>query len=534
MIGKIAVVGCGNWGQNLLRNFCELLGPEQVVCCDERPNVLENAAAAYPGVGTAANVKSVWQDPAIAAVVVATPAPTHAPLVIEALEANKDVLVEKPMSLTVADGAAMVEAARRQGRILMVGHVLEYHPAVKTLQKLINDGAFGRLQYMYSNRLNLGRIRTEENALWSFAPHDVAVMLRLLDSIPDQVACHGGAYLNQEVADFTLTSLQFPRGVAAHIFVSWLHPFRDHRFIVVGERQMAVFDDSQPWEQKLVLYPHSVDWVSGQVPVARKADAEAVQLDELEPLRVECQEFMAAVETRQRPLTDGESGLRVLRVLEAAQRSLVRDGRPETPSESRAETSFAVHPTATVDRGAKIGDGTRIWHYSHVMSSATVGEKCVLGQNVFVGDNVLIGNGVKIQNNVSVYDGVELEDFVFCGPSVVFTNVFNPRSEIERKDEFRSTLVKVGASLGASCTVICGVTIGKYSFVGAGAVVTRDVPDYALVYGNPARVHGWMCQCGERLSLGLDGTNEATTCGSCGREYSKADQVVRSTAMRNA
>ena len=258
MTDKVAVVGSGNWGKNLLRNFCELLGPERVVCCDERPEVLERAVTEYPGLDAVANVELVWRNPTVSAAVIATPAPTHASLAIEAFEAGKDVLVEKPMSLTMADGTAMIEAAKRHSRILMVGHVLEYHPAIRTLRKLIADGAFGRLQYMYSNRLNLGRIRTEENALWSFAPHDVAIMLRLLNSVPDEIACHGGAYLNQEIADFTLTNLRFARGVASHIFVSWLHPFRDHRFVVVGERQMAVFDDSQPWDQKLVLYPHSV------------------------------------------------------------------------------------------------------------------------------------------------------------------------------------------------------------------------------------------------------------------------------------
>jgi len=531
MKGKIAVVGCGNWGKNLLRNFCQLLGPEKVVCCDKRHELLQNAVEEYQGISTVADVELVWGDPNVTAVVIATPAPTHASLVIAALEAGKDVLVEKPMSLAVADGEAVVEAARRNRRVLMVGHVLEYHPAVRQLYQLVGEGAFGRLQYLYSNRLSLGRIRTEENALWSFAPHDIAIMLRLLGSMPGEVACHGGAYLNQEVADFTLTSLRFPNSVAAHIFVSWLHPFRDHRFVVVGERQMAVFDDSLPWDQKLVLYPHSVDWVNGQIPVARKADAEPVPIAEVEPLRVECEDFVKSVETRQPPLTDGESGLRVLRVLEAAQRSLTRGGRPESlESGQHPPKGYYAHPTATIDPGATIGDGTRIWHYSHVMGGARLGDDCVLGQNVFIGSNVHIGNGVKIQNNVSVYEGVELEDYVFCGPSMVFTNVFNPRSEIEQKDEFRRTLVKAGASLGAGCTIVCGVTIGRYAFVGAGAAVTRDVRDYALVYGNPARIQGWMCRCGERLSLGLDGTTEQTTCGSCGSDYSKTDQVVTAAA----
>ena len=171
-----------------------------------------------------------------------------------------------------------------------------------------------------------------------------------------------------------------------------------------------------------------------------------------------------------------------------------------------------IHPTALVDPGAVVGDGARIWHFCHVMGSAVIGANCNIGQNVYIDADVTIGKGCKIQNNVSVYKGVTLEDDVFCGPSMVFTNVFNPRAAIRRMDEARPTLVKRGASLGANCTIVCGVTIGQFAFVGAGAVVTKDVPDYALVYGNPARIHGWVCACGEKLDAGL-------TCAACGGTY---------------
>lgn len=177
-----------------------------------------------------------------------------------------------------------------------------------------------------------------------------------------------------------------------------------------------------------------------------------------------------------------------------------------------------VHPTAIVDPGATVGEGTRIWHWTHVCAGARIGRRCTLGQNVFVGNDVVIGDGVKIQNNVSVYDAVTLEDEVFCGPSMVFTNVYNPRAAIPRKAEYRRTLVRRGATLGANCTVVCGVTIGEYAFVGAGAVVTRDVPDYALVLGVPARLVGWMSRFGERLALPLEGDAEAV-CPRTGERY---------------
>ena len=507
-------MGAGGWGTNHIRAWSQL-GRLKVVC-DSAPSRLDAVAEHYPGVELCSDVTDAIERSDISAAVIATPAPTHLPIALKFLEAGKDVLVEKPLALTVADGERIVETAQRHNSVLMVGHVLEYHPAVRKLHQLMGEGAFGRIRYLYSNRLNLGRIRTEENALFSFAPHDVAIMLRLLDSLPEEAASHGGAFLNRDVADVTLTDLRFPNGIQGHIFVSWLHPFKEHRFVVVGERQMAVFDDTLPWDQKLVLYPHSVDWVAGQVPVANRAEARSVPLEEAEPLMVECQEFLSSVATRRPPLTDGESGLKVLRVLEAAQQSLANGGRP-VPVEAggTATKAYDVHPTATIDEGASIGTRTRIWHYSHVMSGASIGEECVLGQNVFVGKNVEIGNGVRVQNNVSVYEGVTLEDGVFCGPSCVFTNDSNPRAMYPKGGKYESTLVRRGASIGANATIICGVTIGRHAFIGAGSVITSDVPDHALAYGVPARVRGWMCQCGTKLRF----TGDEGRCSECDRVF---------------
>jgi UDP-2-acetamido-3-amino-2,3-dideoxy-glucuronate N-acetyltransferase len=186
--------------------------------------------------------------------------------------------------------------------------------------------------------------------------------------------------------------------------------------------------------------------------------------------------------------------------------------------------TYFVHESAYVDEGVMIGAGTRIWHFSHVLKNSRIGEACRIGQNVMIGPNVSVGDGCKIQNNVSVYEGVTLEDYVFCGPSMVFTNVFNPRSEIPRMDELRTTLVRRGATLGANCTIMCGVTIGEYAFVGAGSVVLEDVPDYALVMGVPGRVGGWMCRCGHRL--GFAEKDGASVCQECGRGYRKKGKKV--------
>ena len=331
----------------------------------------------------------------------------------------------------------------------MVGHVLEYHPAVLKLRELIDEGALGKLLYLYSNRLNFGRVRTEENALWSFAPHDIALLLRLMGEMPEEVAVRGATHLNDGVADASLMSLRFPKSVPAHVFVSWLHPFKEQRFVAVGDRQMAVFDDTAPWEEKLLLYPSEVDWVGGKVPIARKAEAIPVPLEPAEPLAGRVRGVRAgdrepggaAHGRRERSRTCCACWRRGSdRWIAAASPSRSSGRRP--PASSRIR-----RPRSTKGRGSAAG--TRIWHYAHVMGGSRIGKDCVLGQNTFVGADVRIGHGVKIQNNVSLYDGVELDDFVFCGPSVVFTNVMNPRSEIERKSEFRRTLGAGGARRSA-------------------------------------------------------------------------------------
>jgi UDP-2-acetamido-3-amino-2,3-dideoxy-glucuronate N-acetyltransferase len=359
----------------------------------------------------------------------------------------------------------------------MVGHLLWYHPAILKLKELIDTGELGRIQYIYSNRLNLGKIRREENILWSFAPHDISVILGLLGETPNSVIAQGGNYLHEQIADTTVTLLSFPSGVKAHIFVSWLHPFKEQKLIVVGDRKMAVFDDMEK-KGKLLLYPHSIQW-KGQIPIANRAEAQPVEVGTEEPLREECAHFLESVRSRRSPRTDGEEGLRVLSVLQRCQAALeVKNGGSVRTTGLTPPRKWFAHDSAFIDEGVEIGEGTSVWHVSHVLKGSKIGKSCKIGQNVVIGPNVRVGDGVKVQNNVSVYEGVTLEDYVFCGPSMVFTNVFNPRSEIPRMGELKPTLVKKGATLGANCTIVCGITIGQYAFIGAGAVVTKDEPDY--------------------------------------------------------
>jgi UDP-2-acetamido-3-amino-2,3-dideoxy-glucuronate N-acetyltransferase len=504
---RVAVIGSGNWGKNLVRVLHQIGALAAV--CDTRREALDEVERKY-SVPTTTDVNSILNDATIQAVVIALPAVQHYAVARQALLHGKDVYVEKPLALRASEGQELVDLAASNQRVLMVGHILHYHPAIQALQQMIRDGELGKIQYIYSSRLNLGKLRTEENILWSFAPHDISAILGLLNEYPTRVASHGGMYVNRQVADTTLTTCDFKSGVQAHIFVSWLHPFKEQKLTVVGDRGMAVFDDTEKLE-KLRFYQHRVDWVD-RLPLAHKAEANLISLPATEPLRAECEHFLECVARRSQPRTDGENGVRVLRNLEACENSMRQGGMP-IELEQLSNHYFA-HSTAVIDQPSEIGEGSKIWHFTHIMAHSKLGKRCNLGQNVVISPGVVIGNNVKIQNNVSVYTGVVLEDDVFCGPSMVFTNVVNPRSHVVRRDEYRPTLVKQGASLGANSTIVCGISIGRYAFVAAGATVIRDVPDYALVAGVPARQIGWVCHCG----VSLRGSGEVE-CAACKRKY---------------
>jgi predicted dehydrogenase len=325
---RVGVVGLGYWGPNLARNFAGLPGCELTWCCDADQAVCARVAGLYPSARATTDLQDLLDDPQLDAVVLATPVPTHADLAVRVLEAGKHCFVEKPLAQSVADAERAVEAGRAAGRILMVGHLLEYHPGVLKLKELADGGELGRIFYIYGNRLNLGKLRADENALWSLGAHDVSVVLTLAGEEPIEAVAHGESYVRDGVEDVVFCFLRFPSGLAAHLHLSWLDPHKERRFTVVGEHKMATFDDMAV-EGKITVYDKGFD----EAPqgygewVTRSGDTYSPRLAGVEPLRLECQEFITSIRDGSTPRSDGESGLRVVRVLERLQRSLESSAR---------------------------------------------------------------------------------------------------------------------------------------------------------------------------------------------------------------
>src|SRR5947209_5772671 len=321
---RIAVVGLGYWGPNLARNFAAIKGCELAWCCDPSAQALERIAGRFPQARLRDDLNEVLADPALDAVALATPVPSHADTAVRVLEAGKHCFVEKPLAQSVADAERVVAAAEAAGRVLMVGHLLEYHPGVQRLKELVQSRELGdRIYYIYGNRLNLGKLRADENALWSLGAHDVSVVLYLADEEPWEVAAHGESYVQDGVEDVVFCFLRFPSGLSAHLHLSWLDPHKERRFTVVGSRRMATFDD-MALEGKLQVFDKGFDEGArgyGEY-ITRTGDIFSPSIPNLEPLRVECEHFVECVRSGRRPRSDGMSGLQVVRVLEELQRSL--------------------------------------------------------------------------------------------------------------------------------------------------------------------------------------------------------------------
>jgi predicted dehydrogenase len=327
---RVGVVGLGYWGPNLARNFEDLPGSELTWVCDASEEARRRIGPRLRAARLAGDLEELLADPDLEAVALATPGVTHADLAVRVLEAGKHCFVEKPLALSVADAERAVDAARAAGRVLMVGHLLEYHPGVLRLKEIATSGELGDIHYIYSNRLNLGQLRADENALWSLGAHDVSVVLALAGEEPNVVEARGESYMQRGIEDVVFCFLRFPSGLSAHLHLSWLDPHKERRFTVVGSRRMATFDDME-LERKVTVYDKGFDERSGSYGeyITRTGDIWSPRVANTEPLRVECEHFAACVRDGTTPRSDGESGVRVVRVLEALQRSLETSGRPE-------------------------------------------------------------------------------------------------------------------------------------------------------------------------------------------------------------
>lgn len=563
----VIVVGCGKWGTNIINTVHEMRRLAAVVDVD--PSKIKLLKERFPTMGERFYVcpggneglEYALNGHTQAAVVVATPPASHFKLAMSALSHGRHVFIEKPICDSPKDAQTLISQASKRGCVLMVDHLLQYSLPHRRLIHLVSTGYVGDVRRVRMRRVNFGTIRTVEDVLWSFCPHDLSILLSLLRGASSSsslsygnnkihatsVACHGQITVSDHISDYVDIFINFSSGARVHVEASWLHPLKERQVVVYGSRGSIILNEAVP--DHTVPKIQMFKWTT-----KRKADGTAVDAkisqEEIEnyladhpehdfvshvsdsPLRCAFDHFFHCIENKKTPRTDGEEALRVLTLLNAASESMKNDGSIiaiehggqhstkkvqsngiSMPSSSakvevagaeyernvNKSRSYFVHDSAVVDNGATILEGTKIWHFCHVMRGASIGKMCNIGQNVFIGGKATLGNGVKVQNNVSIYDAVHIEDDVFLGPSCVLTNVKTPRSHISRKHEFMTTHLKKGVTVGANATIICGVTVNEYAFVGAGAVVTKDVPAHALVYGNPASVQGWVSTTGAKL-----------------------------------
>ena len=491
---SIGLIGGGYWGKNLIKDFNSLSVLHTI--CDINEKALLKYNEKYPHIKTTTKWDDVLNDTNINAVCISLPAEMHYSFAKKSLMANKDVYIEKPITLDIGEAEELIQLAKEKNKILMIGHLLHYHPAIMKIKEMVNAGKIGKVKNIVANRLSLGIFRKHENVLWSFAPHDISVVLGLIKEMPQSVVCNGKDHINKGVHDVTNSILKF-KDAYVNINVNWLNPYKEQKMAIIGEKGMILFDDVSK-DNKLTYFPeyiqYSADIQSNPMPI--KNNGENIEIDlSTSPLLIECRHFVECCMERKTPITDGEEGVRVLKVLDALNKSLIQNKEIFLLEKS---TKYFTHETAIVDNGVKIGDGTKIWHYSHICKGAKIGKNCNIGQNVYIAGGAVIGDNCKVQNNVSIYAGVEAEDYVFFGPSCVLTNDINPRGMYSKNGEYIKTILKKGVTLGANCTIVCGNTIGEHALIGSGAVICKDVEPYSIMVGNPGKKIGTIDESGNR------------------------------------
>lgn len=490
----IGLIGYGLVGSRLARSFSGL-GVLSMVC-DANPEALRHAATALPGIVVVQDEDALLADPRVRAVVMSQPVAGHMSFARKVLETGRHLYAAPSAAFDVDDCRKLQDLATARGMVFTPGFLSQHDPGVARLAGLAQDGSLGRVVSVVARTVAAPETEPE----WGDpAAEDIAAILRIVDHVPVVLP---PAERGESQADVTV--LAFPSGPVAHVFAPkpGSRPMRE--IVVVGEAATAAW--------RIDAMGQGVVTVSGGV------SRERVEFPRESALEQACAAFVDALRGAIPPSGDKPCWLKALDVLTTLRER--RNARQDKPDTSGWAQDAFVHHTSVVDERVTLGEGVRIWHFCHILPDCRIGAHTNVGQNVMIGPGVTVGARCKIQNNVSVYPGVTLEDGVFCGPSMVFTNVHNPRATIPRMDEARATPVRTGATLGANCTIVCGNEIGPYAFVGAGAVVTRPVPSHALVVGNPARRVGWVCRCGVRLDRELQ-------CPACGARYEHAGSGLR-------
>ena len=491
---NLALIGGGYWGKNLVRDFYNLNALHTV--CDINEELLNEHKKKYPKINTTTDWDEVLKNNKINKVCIALPAHMHYTFAKKSLENGKDVYVEKPITLNIEEAKELTKMAKDKNLILMVGHLLHYHPGIQKIKSIIKKGTIGDVKQIIANRFSLGIFRTFENVLWSFGVHDISVILALCDNkLPNSVICNGNSHITDGIHDIANCILKY-NDKYVNLNVNWLSPYKEQKLTIVGTKGMVVFDDVN---KSITVVPEYVKYNNSPLqPIAIKNNDYKEECDNTEsPLTIECKHFIDCCQNRETPITDGDEGVRVLTVLSNLQKSLDNNGK-EINIKNDSSSNVFIHETAVVDDGAIIGNGTKIWHYSHICSGAKIGKNCNIGQNVYISGGAVIGDNCKVQNNVSIYAGVKAGNHVFFGPSCVLTNDINPRCLHSKNGKYMETILEDGVTLGANCTIVCGNTIKKHSLIGAGAVVCKNISENSIVVGNPGIKIGEIDELGNR------------------------------------
>lgn len=480
---NVAIIGCGYWGSNLIRVFAQLEQCHIHTCCDSEKSKLEKVKSIYPYINITSNYQDVLNNSEIDAIILATPVYSHFNMAKLALLANKHVLVEKPMTSLSKESKELIELANQKNKILMVDHTFEFEPAIRQIKKIIELGDIGDIYYINASWLNLGLLRPDVNVVFDLATHIFSIINYITNKQPISVKASGNTYVsNNNLEEMANLIVKYPDKLIANINVSWLEPYKTRKMVIVGSKKMLVFDLLQPQEQ-LKVFDKGVDINNTENKISyRSGDVFSPNVQPVEPLKEMAKHFLSCIVESKKPLTSGENGLTVAKLLEAAEQSLKNNGiEIELNKNTSCEVIFGkdlkvFQPQLTNLYGCEIGDNTKIGAFVEVQKNAKIGKNC------------------KISTHSFICEGVVIEDDVFIGHGVKFINDKYPRATLngvlqsEKDWKVVPTIVKKGASIGTNSTILCGITIGENSIIGAGSVVTKNIPPNSIAYGNPAKI----------------------------------------------